>query len=255
VDRVVLDHCVGQQCAGNLLEGASVGGGVELELEALALADTGDVGVPEADERSLDGLTLRVEDLRLEHDVDDDARHGLLRLIEGREGSPQSIGVSAPSPNQPHPVCTSESAHKNGWMAPRVSVITLGTADLARSRAFYEAMGWITSAEPDDDVVFFQSGGMVFALWSRSSLAKDSCVTDSGGWGGVTLAHNVGSPSEVDAVLAGAATAGATIGRAGEETFWGGYSGLFLDPDGHPWEVAHNPFWTRSASGDITLPR
>jgi predicted lactoylglutathione lyase len=137
---------------------------------------------------------------------------------------------------------------------PRVSLITLGTSDLASSRAFYEALGWQTSAGPHDDVCFFQSGGMVLALWDRERLAHDSCVTDSGGWGGVTLAHNVGSPSEVDAVIAAAQAAGATIGRPGAATFWGGYSGVFLDPDGHPWEVAHNPFWARSASGDITLP-
>ncbi|HEX5017475.1 MAG TPA: VOC family protein, partial [Actinomycetes bacterium] len=109
---------------------------------------------------------------------------------------------------------------------PRVSLVTLGTADLARSRAFYEALGWTTSASPEDDVAFFQSGGMVLALWGRAELAEDSCVTDSGGWGGVTLAHNVGSPADVDAVLAAASAAGARIGRPGAETFWGGYSGL-----------------------------
>ncbi|MFL6069944.1 MAG: VOC family protein [Actinomycetes bacterium] len=139
-------------------------------------------------------------------------------------------------------------------MTPRVSLITLGVRDLAKSRSFYEALGWQTTAGPDDDVVFFQSGGMVLALWGRDQLAEDSCVTDSGGWGGVTLAHNVSSPDDVDAALALAASAGATIGRSGTATFWGGYSGVFLDPDGHPWEVAHNPYWTRSASGDITLP-
>jgi predicted lactoylglutathione lyase len=139
-------------------------------------------------------------------------------------------------------------------MTPRVSVITLGVGDIPKSRTFYESLGWRTAAGPDDDVVFFQSGGMVLALWSRTQLAEDSCVADTGGWGGVTLAHNVGSPAEVDEVLTTAERAGATVGRRGAETFWGGYSGLFLDPDGHPWEVAHNPFWTRSASGDITLP-
>lgn len=137
---------------------------------------------------------------------------------------------------------------------PRVSLVTLGVTDLAASRTFYEKLGWQTSAAPDDDVVFFQSGGMVLALWSRQQLAEDSCVSDSGGWGGITLAHNVGSPDEVDAVIELAAAAGATIGRRGAATFWGGYSGLFADRDGHPWEVAHNPFWARSASGDITLP-
>jgi len=136
----------------------------------------------------------------------------------------------------------------------RVSLVTLGVTDLARSRYFYEALGWQTTASAGDDVVFFQSGGMVLALWSREQLASDSCVEDSGGWGGVTLAHNVASPDQVDAVLAAARAVGATIGRPGTATFWGGYSGVFLDPDGHPWEVAHNPFWTRSASGDITLP-
>ena len=136
---------------------------------------------------------------------------------------------------------------------PRVSVITLGISNLARSRSFYEALGWRSSSSPEDDVVFFQSGGMVLGLWSRDRLAEDSCVTDSGGWGGMTLAYNVGSPPEVDAVLADAARAGATIGRPGAATFWGGYSGVFLDPDGHPWEVAHNPFWPLSESGDVTL--
>src|SRR6185503_4855564 len=109
---------------------------------------------------------------------------------------------------------------------------------------FYEALGWATGAVPDDDVVFFRAGGLVVALWDRARLAEDSTVVDAGGWGGVTLAHNVRSPAEVDAVLAEAEAAGATIGRPGAATEWGGYSGLFLDPDGHAWEVAHNPYWT-----------
>ena len=135
-----------------------------------------------------------------------------------------------------------------------MSLITLGVEDLARARAFYEALGWTTRAAPEDDVVFFQAGGMVLALWDRSELAADSAVEDSGGWGGVTLAHNVGSPDEVDAVMREAAEAGATIGRAASETFWGGYSGVFSDLDGHPWEVAHNPRWTLNEDGSITLP-
>jgi catechol 2,3-dioxygenase-like lactoylglutathione lyase family enzyme len=138
-------------------------------------------------------------------------------------------------------------------MEQRLSLVTLGVSDLVRARAFYEALGWRTQAEADADVVFFQAGGMVLALWSRSSLAEDSCTADAGGWGGVTLAHNVASPQEVDAVLAEAERAGATIGRGGAETFWGGYSGVFLDPDGHPWEVAHNPFWTLAEDGSIRL--
>jgi uncharacterized protein len=138
-------------------------------------------------------------------------------------------------------------------MDQRLSVVTLGVSDLKRARAFYEALGWKTGAEPEDDVVFFQAGGLVVSLWSRESLAEDSAVADSGGWGGITLAHNVGSPGEVDAVIAEAEAAGATIGRPGAETFWGGYSGVFIDPDGHPWEVAHNPHWTLEEDGSVRL--
>ena len=135
----------------------------------------------------------------------------------------------------------------------RVSVVTLGVGDLARSRRFYEALGWTTGAEPGSDVVFFQAGGMVVALWSRELLAADSGVVDGGGWGGVTLAHNVASPAQVDDVLAEAATAGATIVREAAPTPWGGYSGVFVDPDGHPWEVAHNPAWPLAADGSVSL--
>ena len=138
-------------------------------------------------------------------------------------------------------------------MEQRVSLVTLGVADVARARAFYEALGWTTGAKPEDDVVFFQAGGMIVALWSREQLAEDSAVSDGGGWGGVTLAHNVRSPAEVDAVLSEAEAAGATVARAGAETFWGGYSGVFVDPDGHPWEVAHNPGWTLAGDGSIGL--
>ena len=138
-------------------------------------------------------------------------------------------------------------------MEQRLSLVTLGVADLSRARAFYEALGWTTGASPADDVVFFQAGGMILALWSREQLAEDSVVEDSGGWGGVTLAHNVRSPEEVDAVIAEAEQAGATIGRPGAATFWGGYSGVFLDPDGHPWEVAHNPRWTIAEDGSTRL--
>jgi catechol 2,3-dioxygenase-like lactoylglutathione lyase family enzyme len=138
-------------------------------------------------------------------------------------------------------------------MEQRVSLVTLGVADLDRSRRFYEALGWKTGALPADDVVFFQTGGMIVALWDRARLAEDSVVADTGGWGGITLAHNVRSPEEVDAVLAEAESAGARIGRPGAETFWGGYSGVFLDPDGHPWEVAHNPGWAIAEDGSIRL--
>jgi len=136
----------------------------------------------------------------------------------------------------------------------RLSLVTLGVSDLARARRFYEALGWTTRAAPEDDVVFFQAGGMIVALWGRDQLADDSGVSDSGGWGGVTLAYNTRSPGEVDAVIEEARAAGARIAREPAETFWGGYSGVFVDPDGHPWEVAHNPHWQIGEDGSVTLP-
>ena len=137
-------------------------------------------------------------------------------------------------------------------MEQRLSLVTLGVADLARAQAFYEALGW-RGQQPSDDVVFFQAGGMIVALWGREKLAEDSVTADGGGWGGITLAHNVGSPAAVDAVLGEAQRAGGTVARPGAETFWGGYSGVFVDPDGHPWEVAHNPHWTIADDGSVTL--
>jgi len=138
-------------------------------------------------------------------------------------------------------------------MDQRVSLITLGVADLTRARTFYEALGWSTGAEPGADVVFFQTGDMVLALWDRARLAEDSGVEDNGGWGGATLALNLGSPAAVDAAIEEARAAGAEIGREPAETFWGGYSGLFIDPDGHPWEVAHNPGWRLTEDGGVRL--
>jgi uncharacterized protein len=135
----------------------------------------------------------------------------------------------------------------------RVTVVTLGSVDLERARAFYAALGWRTGAEPGADVVFFQAGDMVLALWDRTRLAADSAVADAPGWGGVTLALNLGSPAEVDAAIEEARAAGARIGREPAETFWGGYSGVFVDPDGHPWEVAHNPHWSLTDEGGVRL--
>src|SRR5213078_3935135 len=111
-----------------------------------------------------------------------------------------------------------------------------GVGDLARARAFYEALGWKSGAEPGDDVVFFQAGCMIVALWGREQLAEDSGVEDSGGWGGVTLAYNERSPEEVNSVIEEARAAGARIVREPAETFWGGYSAAFVDPEGHAWE-------------------
>ena len=139
-------------------------------------------------------------------------------------------------------------------MEQRLTLITLGVSDLDRARKFYEALGWSTGAEEGDEVVFFQAVGMVVALWDRAKLAEDSAVTDGGGWGGVTLAYNTRSPQEVDEVIEEARAAGATIGRDPGKTFWGGHSAIFIDPDGHPWEVAHNPRWTIEDDGSLTLP-
>ncbi len=141
-------------------------------------------------------------------------------------------------------------------MQQRLSLVTLGVAEVNRARAFYEAIGWKMTSGVDDDtdqVAFFQAGGAILALWDRDKLAQDSGVSDQGGWGGVTLAHNVRSPDEVEVVMAEAKAAGATIAREGSKTFWGGYSGVFVDPDGHPWEVAHNPHWNLNEDGSVTL--
>jgi predicted lactoylglutathione lyase len=141
-------------------------------------------------------------------------------------------------------------------MEQRVSLVTLGVADVSRAQTFYEALGWRADGGVDDEndhVVFFQAPGMIVALWGRDKLAADSGVEDPGGWGGVTLAYNVRSPEEVDEVIAEAEAAGASIPRKGASTFWGGYSGVFIDPDGHPWEVAHNPGWTIRDDGATTL--
>jgi hypothetical protein len=169
------------------------------------------------------------------------------RRLELAYGGPAYVGGASRN------ACARRVTH-TGPIEQRVSLITLGVADLGRARAFYEGLGWSTRAEQDDDVVFFQAGGMVVALWDRDKLAEDTGVSDAGGWGGITLAHNVRSPTDVDAVLAQAHDAGATIPRWGAETFWGGYSGVFVDPAGHTWEVAHNPRWTLGEDGSITLP-
>lgn len=139
-------------------------------------------------------------------------------------------------------------------MDQRVSLITLGTADLDRSRGFYEALGWRCQLQVDG-TAFFQCGGLIVSLWSRKLLAKQCTVEDDGhSWGGIGLAHNVGSQGEVDAVIAAARSAGARSTTEPAPTPWGGYAGTFLDPDGHAWEIAHNPGFTLTATGDVLLP-
>jgi predicted lactoylglutathione lyase len=139
-------------------------------------------------------------------------------------------------------------------MDQRVSLITLGVADVAVSRAFYERLGWGVGLDVEE-TVFFQVGGLILGLWARDKLARDSCVTDSGGWGGITLAHNVASREEVHRVIDDARAAGARIGREPSETFYGGYAGVFIDLDGHPWEVAYNPGFKLSDDGSVRLPQ
>jgi predicted lactoylglutathione lyase len=150
-------------------------------------------------------------------------------------------------------IASRSSTCEDAPVRQRVSVVTLGVRDLARARRFYEALGWETGASPSDDVVFFQAADMVLALWDRASLAADSCVEDGRGWGGVTLALNLASPQEVDEATEQARGAGARIGREPAATFWGGYSSIFIDPDGHPWELAHNPHWSLTPDGGVLL--
>src|SRR5262245_36958524 len=139
-------------------------------------------------------------------------------------------------------------------MEQRVSVITLGVADLDRSRRFYEdGLGWRRGNE-NPNVVFFQLAGAILALWSRTALAEDAGVNaGAGGFAGITLAHNCRSKDDVDDVLTAAKAAGAKITKPATDTFWGGYSGYFADPDGHLWEVAWNPHWSIDAEGQVSL--
>jgi uncharacterized protein len=133
-------------------------------------------------------------------------------------------------------------------------MLTLGSDDVPRARAFYEKLGW-RAADAPGDVIFFQLPGLILGLWERAKLAEDSGLPLSdGGAGGIsTPAIIFASTEEVDAVLAEAEAAGARIARPGAPTFWGGYSGVFVDPDGHAWEVAHNPHWTISSDGSTKL--
>ena len=138
-------------------------------------------------------------------------------------------------------------------MEQRISIVTLGVGDLGRARAFYEALGW--RGQEVEETVFFQAGAMALVLWGRERLAGDSGVPDDGrGFDGVVLAQNVRSADEVDAVVAAAAQAGATVTRRPGPTFYGGYAGVFLDPDGHAWEIAHNPGFTLTDEGALVVP-
>jgi uncharacterized protein len=139
-------------------------------------------------------------------------------------------------------------------MEQRLSLITLGVADVARAKAFYERLGW--RGQEVEETVFLQAGGIALVLWSRDKLARDCGLEDDSPprFGGIALAHNVRSRAEVEEIVAAAQAAGATVTRAPSETFYGGYAAVFLDLDGHPWEIAHNPGFTLADDGSLRLP-
>jgi catechol 2,3-dioxygenase-like lactoylglutathione lyase family enzyme len=137
-------------------------------------------------------------------------------------------------------------------MEQRLSLVTLGVADLARAERFYKALGW-TRGNADAPVAFYQLNGMILALWSRAALAEDAGLSGGESFGGIALAYNARSKADVDAVIAEALAAGGGLLKAAHDTYWGGYSGYFADPDGHPWEVAWNPFWSLDAAGNVRL--
>lgn len=139
-------------------------------------------------------------------------------------------------------------------MDQRLSLVTLGVSDLARARAFYEALGW--RGQETEETVFFQAGGMAVVLWAREKLAADSGIAEDrpGSFDGIVLAQNVRSREEVDAVAAAAAGAGAVVTRPPAGTFYGGYAACFTDPDGHAWEIAHNPGFPLDEDGSLRLP-
>lgn len=141
-------------------------------------------------------------------------------------------------------------------MEQRISMVTLGVADLATSRDFYEKLGWQSSPASQLEIVFFQAGGIVIALFPTEALAADAQLPNApiDSFGGIALAHNLPSPAEVDRVMEEARAAGAAILKPAQKTFWGGYAGYFADPDGHLWEAAHNPFWELTPDGRVLLP-
>ncbi len=139
-------------------------------------------------------------------------------------------------------------------MEQRISLVTLGVADLQRSRAFYEHLGW--HGQEVEGTVFFQAGGQAVVLWGRELLAADCGIADDGsaGFSGIALAHNVRSRPDVDRIIAIAEEAGAEVTKRPAVTFYGGYAGYFRDPDGHAWEIAFNPGFSLNAAGELTLP-
>lgn len=141
-----------------------------------------------------------------------------------------------------------------GCVRQSISLVTLGVVDYARAKDFYEALGWSAALEVQE-TVFFQANGVVLVLWGREKLAPDTGISDDGArWGGITLAHNVGSREEVHGVIELARMHGAEITREPAETFYGGYAGVFRDLDGHAWEIAFNPGFGLNDDGSVSLP-
>jgi catechol 2,3-dioxygenase-like lactoylglutathione lyase family enzyme len=139
-------------------------------------------------------------------------------------------------------------------MEPRISLITLGVADIARARRFYEALGWRAGGPSNEHVAFFQLGGMALSLYGRQALAEDARQSPQGsGFAGIALGQNLRSREQVDALLAEVEAAGGTILKPAEDVFWGGYSGYFADPDGHLWEVAWNPHFPLLDDGTLRI--
>ena len=139
-------------------------------------------------------------------------------------------------------------------MEQRLSVITLGVEDLERSKDFYQnTLGWKVAQKSQEEIVLFQIGGMVLALYPKADLAQDACLPLGAGFGGITLAYNAKSKQEVDQILEQVQKEGGHILKAAQDVFWGGYSGYFQDPDGYPFEVAWNPFWPLDDQGNIDV--
>jgi uncharacterized protein len=141
-------------------------------------------------------------------------------------------------------------------LPPRINLVTLGVADVARSTAFYAALGWRPSSGSQPEITFIQLGPTVLGLFGHDDLADDARLARAPqpAFRGTSLAINLDSESAVDDAMAAARAAGATVVKAPQKVFWGGYSGYFADPDGHLWEVAHNPYWTIDPDGSVALP-
>ena len=141
-------------------------------------------------------------------------------------------------------------------MKPRINLVTLGVADIAASRSFYQRLGFVASPASNDDVAFFDANGIVLGIFGHDALAHDATLPPhpQPAFRGVSLAWNARDEAEVDAIIAHAVACGASLVKAPQKVFWGGYSGYFADPDGHLWEIAFNPFFPLTAEGRIQLP-